>query len=184
MKTLILFLLLIPALINAQTRREIGRGYALDWQTGSSMTNTTTETTVCSQMIQGNSMSTNKRLKFQVLFAITSGLVTPGLTIRVKFGGSTLTVISGGAILGSIGANKAFRLEGEIMNTSATTQVVQAHIVQDTGILPLNLSGNGLNYADWTVDTTTDQTFAVTLQYGAALTGTTITPKLVNIEVY
>lgn len=114
----------------------------------------------------GTFTSIGFRLTFQIS---TTAVVGPTLTIKIKFGSAVLTVVSSGLAAGLV--NKTFRVEGSISNQSATnTQTVWGQMLQPSsgifGVLTSNVLESSAS--DWSIDTTTDQTAQVTVQFGTA----------------
>jgi len=169
------------------TRRETSRGFSLTETGGNTLTNSTVETSLFSYVIPAGKMGTSKILKFEIICHITTpALSIPSLTIKIKLGAAVLTIVST-ATLGAAIADKPIKIEGTIANLSATNaQFVYAQLTSASGsglIFSLLSASTVVTDAAWTVDTTLDQTFAVTGQFGGLSGTTSITPKLVSIDL-
>lgn len=149
------------------------------------VSNTSTETTLFQTVIKGGSMGTGKELHFQILCTLSTGLLPPGVTIKVKLGSAVLTVASTIGLATSLSSAAPFIIEGKIVNKdAANAQLIYAKLIQKSSSLPLLLSsGAAMEYADWTVNTAADQTFAVTAQFASASTAATLTFKHASIEM-
>jgi len=163
--------------------RETGRGFASSLTANSSLSNSTVETTLFSQTISGGKMGTSKALKFTLYCSLTTpALAVPTLTVKVKLGSTSLTVMSGLSLAISQ-TNAPFNVTGLIVNKSApNAQFTFSQIIQQSASIPLVLT-SALADADWTVDTTTDQLFAVTAQFGSLNATTTLTFRYADIEL-
>lgn len=168
----------------AKITRETSRGFAVSEAASSSMTNTTAETSLFSQSIVGGRMGLSKELRFTILCSLTTGVVPPSMTIRVKFGSSTLVVMNALALASST-TSKPFVIEGVIANkNSASAQYIFAKIMQYANAVPiLSSTGAAIEDADWTENTATDKTFEVTAQFGGLSATTTLTFKLASLEM-
>lgn len=169
----------------AVIKRETNRGFSLsDANIGMSMTNTASEINLFVQNVGGGKLGVNKTLDFESVNRLSTVLINPTLTIRIRFGTSILTVLNAVSLVSSISTNKPFIIKGKIVNTSATTQYVYAYISQYGVNVPILLNNDsGLADADWTIDTTINQQFSITAQFGSSLTGATLTPKMVTVDV-
>lgn len=167
----------------AKVTRETARGFAVGESAAMNLTNSTAETSIFSQVIKGGVMGANKELSFSILCNLTTGLVPPNITIKVKLGSGSLTIASALAIAISI-TSKPFIIEGKIVNKDSGSQLVYAKVTQYSNAIPI-ISSNGvaLDSADWTIDTTQDQTFSVTAQFSALSSSSTLTFRNATIEL-
>lgn len=143
------------------------------------------ETIIYSKSIEGGKMGTAKEMTFSINCSLTTGIVAPPLTINVKLGIASLTVAGGIGITTNLGTPAPFRIEGAIINMLATNkQYVWAKILTPTSTVPLILN-TAASYVSskWTIDTTTDQTFAITAKFGSLLLGTSLQTEYVKIEL-
>lgn len=134
--------------------------------------NTAVETTLFSQTINANDLSTNKRL---VLVGSGDYLHNNGasdtITLRLKFGTFTLT-LPASSLGGTIGATRRpwslLSWETMIANQSATNAQVASSQVRanDTAGGALTISISNLDMA--AIDTTVNQTLSFTAQWSAA----------------
>jgi hypothetical protein len=160
-----------------QVRLETGRGMSVFEPLTITLNNSTTETTLFSTVIKGNKFGKTKRLTFVVDGVISTALsLVPTLSVFVKLGTTSMTIMNT-ATLGIGISNRQFHIEGYIaaMNDPAV-QVVWSQIQQNS-VSPT------LAMADWTVDTTNDNTFAVTAQFGGISLGTSLSVKYATVEM-
>lgn len=159
------------------------RGFTALGLTNSSVNNTNTETTIFTQAVPANAMGTNKVLRFQFWGTMTTLLLPPTLTIRIKFGSTTLTVVNAVSLLASQ-TGSPFLIEVAVVATGTGSQEAFARISDSTGTIILTGGlGLSLSAASWSVDTTSVQAFAVTVQFGTAVLTTTLTAKMVSLEL-
>jgi len=168
----------------AKLQRETGRGFAVTELSGSTVTNTTAETNLFTQVIPAGKMGAVKELSFELLCMLTTPLLSlPTLTLRLKYGASVLTVSSGTALAVSQ-TNEPFILKGKIVNKSVNSQVVYARIEQSTASAPLVLGvSSSFKAAKWAIDTSADQTFSLTSQFSLLSGTTSISVENVTIEL-
>lgn len=170
-----LLLILISSIGFSQTRSLTSVGKTRSQAPGITLTNLTTETVIMSDTVKANTMSTYKEVAFRVDCAVTSLLVTPNVTVRIRFGSNVITLVSNAGITISQ-TNSPFVIEGTITNKGATnSQLVSAQITQNNSTLGLSLS-SPINIVRGTmsVNTTVDNLLSVTVQFGSAVTGTSI----------
>ena len=96
-----------------------------------------------------------------------------------------MSIISAQALATSLSSSAPFVIEGVIVNNNSTnSQLIYGTITQQANTLALLLSASAsMGTADWTIDTTQDQTFAVTAQFASASTAATLTCKHVSVEL-
>jgi len=165
-------------------RRETGRGFAVTELAGVSLNNSLSETTLFSQVIEAGKMGTVKELGFEFFCMLTTpALSLPSLTIRLKFGGNTLTVANSLGIAASQ-SNEPFIVRGKIVNKASNSQVAYACIEQGAASLPLVLGvASSFKGAKWSVDTSQDQTLSLTGQFSLLSGGTTLTLENATIDL-
>lgn len=156
---------------------ETGRGLSLIDTPDVTVNNSTSEITVFSTVIPAKRMSTNKAMNFKLICNITTALsLVPNLTIRIKFGSSTLNVMNASVL--SVGlSNVPITITGMVVNKDSSSAQFIYGETQQNNVAARNAS------ADWTVDTSTNQTFSVTAQFGGLSLGTSITSKFAQIEL-
>lgn len=164
--------------------QETGRGFSVTDSAAVAVSNTTSETTIFSQVVPGGKMGAIKRLRFSAFCMITTpALSLPSLTVRLKFGGSTITVANGISLAINLN-NEPFMIRGEIINKSATSQIAWARIEQGANSLPLLLGiASSFKGAKWTEDSSTDKTFSLTAQFSLLSGGTSLSAEHVDIEL-
>lgn len=142
---------------------------------GADISNIATEVDIFSESIAGGTMGTTRalRLVFGGLLAVNSGTCT--ITLRVKFGGSTLWGDASGTVTNSTTDRV---ITGDILlgNTSASAQVLTGRIrvgAAENG----SVAGSGAEgsaFGEWhlhgtgTSNTGSSQTVAVSLQFSVA----------------
>lgn len=162
------------------TRRETGRGFAAADSASVSVSNTTTETAIFTHTIQGGLMGTTKELSFRLICTLTSVLVPPNITVKIKFGGATLTSMSGISISAGLTATP-FIIEGLIANAgTANAQIIYSKFIQANTSL---INAQPMAYADGTIDTTINQVFQITVQFSGLSTTTILTYKHANVDL-
>lgn len=172
----ILILILFCSFCYGQTRSLTSVGKTRSQAPGVTLANLTAETVIMSDTVKANTMSTYKEVSFRVDCAITSLLVTPNVTVRVRFGPNVITLVSNAGVTLSQ-TNSPFVIEGTITNKgSATSQLVTAQITQNNATAGLSLS-SPISIVRGTMNTNTavDNLMSVTVQFGSAVTSTSIT---------
>ncbi len=158
---------------------------------------TAAETDLLNYSVLGNSMGANGFIKFKISGYILQNQVTgTTYTFKVKFGGTTMYSGVSNSIAQSA-VKQPFRIEGELYNENATNaQGLSATIIlndtaatttgigdigDDEGVINAGFSSEG---ADTTKDTTTDQTFqvTVTMSVSNAATHTVVKHKYVQLS--
>jgi hypothetical protein len=143
------------------------------------VSNSTAETILFTSSIAAGSMNTGGSIRFKLVCELSSGLVNPTITMRVKFGSGVLVAMATATISVSL-TNKPFVIEGTITNLSATNaQYAVAEVKQGSALTIMDT----IVGASWAIDTTSAQTFQITSQFGTALTGTTLTPKTMSMFI-
>lgn len=171
-----LILIFISSFGYSQVRSLTSVGKTRSQAPGLTMTNLTTESIVMSDTVKANTMSTYKEIAFRIDCSVTSLLVTPGVTVRIRFGNQVVNVLSNAGITLSQ-TNSPFVIEGTITNKGATNaQLIAAQVTQNNSTAGLSLSSPiSLVRGTTTVDTTVDNVLSVTVQFNSAITGTSIT---------
>ncbi len=165
-------------------KRETNRGCSSTLATNQTVSNTTSETTVFSQVIPAGKMGTSKKLSLDLLSTLTTPAISiPTITVRIKLGSSTLVVVNAIGLAISQ-TNSPFTIAGVIRNRDASNvQIAYAHITQSASNLPMLLANSSAVYADWAVDTTVDQTLSVTVQFGGLSAGTIFTLRDADVDL-
>jgi len=166
---------------------DTSRGLRLRQSAGSAITNTTAETSLISATLPAGIMGLARALEFVCVATITTPLVSiPTLTIRVKFGGSTLTVAAGLSLVASL-TNAPILLSGSIANIDATNvQYVYCEVRQSGGLVsqPISIAnGSFIQQAAFAEDTTAAVTFSITAQFGGLSATTNLTHQFSKVEV-
>lgn len=170
-----LILIVISSFGYSQTRSLTSVGKTRSQAPGITLTNLTTESVIMSDTVKANTMSTYKEVAFRVDCALTSLLVTPNVTVRIRFGNQVITLLSNAGITLSQ-TNSPFIIEGTITNKGDTnSQLVSAQVTQNNATLGLSLT-SPINIVRGTMaaNTTIDNVLSVTVQFGSAITGTSI----------
>lgn len=168
--------------------QETGRGFNATESTSQTLTSAITAQSklMFSQTIKKKRMGQMKSARFNLLFFLaTPAINISPLTITVEFGPKIITLVSGGSLLaGQTGV--PFRVVGEIINKSNTSQLAWARIEQN-GTTLINLgSGNmGFKATEWfDLDTdTNDYDFKINASFGALALGTTLVLKHAAVEL-
>jgi hypothetical protein len=145
-----------------------------------SVTNTTTETTVFVDTIRGNTLGLVKQLNLNSYFSIVSALVPPSVTVRVYYGSTAIATFSSVAINSS--TTSGFWINMILAeNGSSASQFCFGQIIPNA-ILSLSAS-SGISSGSYTINSAIDQTLRITVQFGSALTGTTLTPLYARAKI-
>ena len=168
----------------AKIPQETGRGFTVTDSAAIAVNNVTTETSLFNQTISASKMGSSKTLTFSAFCMLTTpALSLPALTVRLKFGSSTLLITSGLSLAASM-VNEPFMIRGQIINKSSSSQIVWARIEQGANSIPLLLGiSSAFKGAKWTEDTTVDKTFSLTAQFSLLSSGTTLSAEHVLVEL-
>lgn len=138
--------------------------------------NTITETDIFTHSVAANSMGTTGMLMLNLVASLLDN-ATGVLTVRVKFGGTTIFQDDFVAFANSVDRHPIF-MELWLANQGATNDQTGGGQINagdpggaTTGIGNLSgviEAGSSVVFADSAIDTTTAQTFAVTVQWSAA----------------
>lgn len=145
----------------------------------SALTALDNEQAIITQVIPASGLSSGRDFAFTVIFDITSGLTPPALTIRVKYGNQT-SVLTGSsiAVAAGLGTSRRIKIKGtlSVALDNDQKQLLDCEIRQDGASLGL-LLGQGMkpSYADFTVNSNSDQTFQITIQAAALLLAPSVT---------
>lgn len=148
------------------------------------LSNTTVETTVFTMTVPANMLETDKGLRVEYYGSLTTLLTPPTVTVKVKFGGMTLTAVNGVALLAS-GTAKPFSIEVFLANRGATNSQYCLARVTNPGAQGLLIGLAVTEQVDGTgaVDTTAAQTLSITVQFGTQISTTTLTTNLVRATI-
>jgi len=175
-KTLLLLILTVISICSfSQTRSISSVGKIRSLSPGITLANLTTESIILSDTIKANTMSTYKEVAFRIDASITSLLVTPNVTIRVRFGNQVVTLVSNVGITISQ-TNSPFIIDGTITNNGANnSQIVACQITQNNATAGLSLSSPiSLVRGAISTNTAIDNLLSVTVQFGSAVTSTSM----------
>lgn len=150
----------------------------------SNLTNSTAETTIFSANVAGGIMNLANKVTFLIGGGLSTAVLTPGsLTFRVKYGTSTTIVTSGGIILIGSSSDAPYRLSGFLTNKSTTSsQYMQTQLTATSGGLTLT-NGVNLGHARPAMDSTLDQTLAITAQFSVASTSNILTVDYLEVTI-
>ncbi len=148
------------------------------------LTNSATETTLVSKVIPGGLLGASRKLTGRAVFTLSSTLVNPAITIKIKYGAMVLTAVGSLSINLSLTA-QPFYIDFEINNLNSTNaQLAIARVYQSSISSPLGTTSPFIMVMQQgTTDSTADQTFSVTATFNSALTGTTLIPLLINTKI-
>lgn len=174
MKYILTFIFLI-GIAQAQNRALNASGRTKSLAPAVSVSGTTSETVLLSDTIKGKTLSTYKSVKFKIYCSITSLLTPPSVTVRVKYGANSVSIVNGLSINVSQ-TNKPFVIEGVLVNRGVTnSQYIYGTVQQHATLGPLALT-SPIYQASGTIstDSETDQLFSITSQFGASIGTTTL----------
>lgn len=169
------------------TRLESNRGYAIN-EISSTVLNatSTTETALFSDTIPAGKLGTFKLLNFSFIAHLsTPALSLPSLTLKLKFGSTAATTIVNSLLAASI-SDKPILISGTIANLGVTnSQYIFINVTNYSNTAIFGALGSSFVVSDgtWVVDTTVDQVLSITGQFTTGLSTTSITPKLIQINV-
>ena len=176
----LLLLLLFPLCVNAQYIKSFNStGQKIVRYPELTVTNTLGNSGVEKSLLPNpdtifaSSVNIGSRYSFSLQLNVTSPLLSVGtLTLKVKLGGSTLTLANGVAIAG-LGATTPIYIEGEVEIKGMQSQIVNARILQMNGVA-IPVGGSSITpQADWTNDMTQVQYFDITATFTGVTLGTT-----------
>lgn len=137
------------------------------------LSNSSTETTFFTETVPAQGFPDYSETSVRSTFRLTTPvLLSPSLTLRVKYGTSVISTTSQ-ALLGSL-SNQDIELEVTIISINDTKN---AQVVKLRLIAPNALSlGTVLLISDttWTIDASSTQTLSVTAQFSSAVSGSSI----------
>jgi len=146
--------------------------------------NNTSEYTLYSQTIEGGVMSMANAMRFAFYLNFSTLGVLPGnLTLRVKYGSAVLTL--GGGALALIGGRTAapVRVSGVLVNRGTTNaQFFTGEMRQDTSGLTL-IQPVTIASVKPAIDSSIDQTFALTAQFSVGNVANTITLDFADVTI-
>ena len=166
----------------ALTTRNTSDGFIVAGSVGTTVNNTTVETTLAQYTIQGGTLGDLKSIEFSLRCRLTTPLLSvPSGALRLKFGGSTLIIFSGLGLNVSL-TNQPFKLWGRITNDTPSSQDVDTAVMQPAVGTPFSLSSTFVAGA-WSVDTTVDQVLSWTWQFGALNLASSLVCDRLHMEV-
>lgn len=165
-------------------KRETSRGFSVSQLTSTTISNTTNETVLFSQVIPGGTMGTVKKCIGTILCTLTTPTLNlPSITIRLKLGNSVMLVASNIGLPFSQ-TNTPFLINFSIRNRdNNSSQIVYANINYSADTLPLLIDRSKGAFAIWNVDTSISQTLTVTAQFGSLSLGTSLTTQDADIDL-
>jgi|GEM_PF-3781732 len=145
----------------------------------------TGEIELCSKVIKGNTLGTSRSISYLFTFEISSGiLLLPNLTFKIKYGGASLTIIDAAIVSASL-TSRVVVVQGRLAGFGATNkQYIYGRMDQDVSIAGLPVAINGstaIKHAKWTVDSSIDQTFSITVQPSLTMGSAVIYPTFANL---
>lgn len=180
-KIFIVLLLFISANVYAQNTRYLTpSGMNISMSAVTSVTNSTTETTIFVDTIRANTMGLSKTLTLDAYGAITSLLAPPLATIRVYMGTTVVAIFSNLVINASVTLAPFHINFVMVNNNSASSQFCYGEFRPNTAI---SLTSTTPYFAINTISTTTDQYISVTVQYATVVSGTTIFPQFLKVNI-
>lgn len=167
MKNLLIAFLFIPFLSQGQFRTFTPTGTRTSLTPAVTITNSTVETTLYSEVIPANTLVQGKYYQFRIDIAVSTPVVNiANLTIRVKYGSQTVSIINGAALGIGMSNLTPITISGYLVSRGLNNQFVPITVSQSMGntisLTTSNANARGL----MTVNAAQDQTFAVTAQFG------------------
>lgn len=167
MKKLILILLLLPFIVNAQVKTFSPSGSRVSFTPSVTINNSTVETTLFSETIPANSLVQGKYYPFRIDVAITTPLVNLAtLTFRIKYGGQTVAVINGAGLTIGLTQSSPVTISGFLVSRGMNSQFLPITVNQSMGNVISLTTSNATARSTMTVDASVNQTFSITAQFG------------------
>lgn len=167
MKQLLIALLLFPFLASSQVRTFTPTGQRTSVTPVVTITNSTTETTLFTSTIPANTLVPGKFYGFRIDVAVSTPLVNLAtLTIKVKYGSQTLSVINGAGLTIGSTSLAPISITGQLVSRSMSSQYAPIMVNQSMGNVISLTTSNALARGLMTVDASQAQTFSVTAQFG------------------
>jgi hypothetical protein len=175
MKKIILIIsLFMPVMLFGQIRSLTATGMSLALTSSASITNSTSDLTLVQDSVKANTMSTYKKVTFNIKLAVTTGLLAPGVNVKVSFGGTSVTLLSSSPLSISL-SSQPITITGYIKNKGATNSQILWLEVRQGPTLVLGIGGNsGLYTSTLTKDTTVSNLLSVTANFTSAQSGSTM----------
>lgn len=168
--TLLAILLFISAIATAQ-RISTPQGAQLSFCPGTTITQTSAATEFFRDTIKANTLMPNRYYPFTLVCSLTTPLIgIPGLTITIKYGSQTFSLMSSTALVGGV-TGGLFTIEGAMVAKTSGTQFIYAKLMQPNGSL-LTLGSSVTPTGNFTVDATQSQPFVITAQFTGVSLGT------------
>jgi|GEM_PF-7064329 len=173
MKTLLLFLLLFPISVFAQTNFGVATGTILRSSTAQTYTNNvTTDQALITSTVKANTMTVDRPYVFTCDLSMNTAILTlPNVSFNVKLGAKSLTFITNAVPAISL-SNTAMTVTGYIvLRANGDVLVKFSSSPTGTGVNPLGLTtANTTQFAVWTgVNTGIDNTFSVNVNFNSTL---------------
>lgn len=132
--------------------------------------NTDAETTVFTQAVAANSLSTNRRVLYEGFFKATSATGAPDIVVKVKYGALVATLPT--IVLADSQTDAAMLIRATLIALTANSQVL---VVEVKEMLTGATLTETLTRAAGAIDSTASQDFIVTIQPASAVADTTVT---------
>ncbi len=148
------------------------------------LTNSAAETTIFSGTVPAGVLGTDRSLQVDYYGSVVTGLLPPNMTIRLKFGGVTTTMINNIPMLASQ-SNRPISITVKIFNRDSSNSQFILCSVRNPGSLSIltGLSVMEEVSATSSVDTTVNQTLEISAQFGSAVATTTLTTQVVEAMI-
>ena len=160
------------------------------------VSNTVTETNLYSATIDAATLSTYKAIEIDIVGELTVNAAGSNPIVRLKYGGTTLLEQAFGADISSSATARAFRVHAKLYATSASAQVAYMETLwgsPDSAAIGVGATSNPAdatmvwgvanNIGTGAIDSTLDQTLAITWQWGAANAAITLTTRHCHVEL-
>lgn len=156
MKYILSFIFLI-GIAYGQNRALNATGRTKSLAPAISVSGTTAETVLLSDTIKASTLSTYKSIRFKAYCSLTSLLTPPSVTVRVRYGANSVSIVSGLSV-NTAQTNRPFVVEGVLVNRGVTNnQYIYGTVMQHATLGPLALTSpiyqsSGIISTDSTVD--------------------------------
>lgn len=147
------------------TRIASPMGGIISLSPGITITQTSPSTTFFSDVITANSFIPTRWYHLKMAFKLSTPTIgIPGISATFQYGSQTFNLMSNASLIGGI-TNGLFVIDFTMISTGAATQIPFAEIRQPNGTLITLSTATATPVGAFTVDSTVDQNFTVSLVF-------------------
>lgn len=165
-KLFFILFILFPFVLFSQVRTFSPAGTRISTTPSITLTNSTAETTLFSDVIEANSLVPGKYYPFRIDLALTTPLINlSNLTIRVKYGSGTVAVINGAGLTIGMTSAVPVTVSGYLVSRGMNSQFLPIVVSQGMGTAITLNNTNSIARGTMAVDASSDQNFSITAQF-------------------